>query len=265
MIANYVLWNVLGPFQWESLLLIAAVLGFAIRRVMVLREPETGPREPTPLLRPAALAFAALSCLAPWGLNVPTEVTFINTRMMTIAVALLLATVDPRWFTERRARTVLVATCAFVIAHFGGRAVQFNREAHTALGLIAHADGNKVLMSLPFHNKSTSFAAQFRLTHFLPMYYLIERRGIATQFWARYTEHLPIDYNPGKKPKHTPDWMADKFQADHLNDSDYVLVQAAASDDTAETGGASNRATSVIKLRGREIGCDGLWCLYSLK
>jgi hypothetical protein len=258
IIVSQIAWTVLGPYRLASLVLLATVLGTA---VMALRSFGAPKSEPT-LLRPIARAFAILCCIVPWGLYAPTELTFINLRMMSIGFALLVATIDPRWFATARAQRILIASCAFVVAHFGTRAIQFNREVAPVTALMARVEPNKILMSLPFHGKSDYFAKQFRLTHFMPTYYLADRGGIATQFWAKYTDHLPIDYKPGKRPSHTPDWNPDRFEPDHLKSSDYVLLEVASAEDTQEMVDKSNAARATLRAHASEIECDGAWCLY---
>ncbi len=265
IVLSQISWTVLGPFRWDSQLMLAIILIAFIRFLRLNGRPLS--LSPPPAYRSAAVAFAIFCCLLPWGLYVPTEVTFINLRMETIGYVLLLAAIDPSWFEKARSRALLVAVSLVVIANFSLRSYQFNREARTALDLIDRVEDNKILMSLPFHNRTDYFAKQIRLTHFLPMYYMVQRGGIASQFWAKYTDHLPIDYRPGKRPIQTPDWNPEQFKDEHLATADYLLAQWASPQDAHETRTASDRVQGMLNANSTvtKIDCEGLWCLYRLR
>jgi hypothetical protein len=261
IIASQVLWTVLGPYRAVSQLVSALALAAAALWIRAHGAPR---REPS-RLPPVARAFALLCLLAPWGMYVPTEITFINLRMMSVGFALLLVAVDPSRFEAPRARIALLALCALFTAHFAVRAAQFNREVAPVRALLDRAEPNKVLSSLVYHGKSDYFAKQFQVTHFLPTYYLAGGRGIATQFWARYTDHLPIDYHKGARPASTPDWNPERFEVGHLKDSDYLFIESATAEDSPDLVAKSKQALTILQGKGQEIGCAGLWCLYRVR
>jgi hypothetical protein len=262
MVLSQVLWTVFGPYRWFPMFLVATSMGLTIA---IVRSQPRGKEPWNNPLRRTAVGFGLCSLVVPWGMYVPSEVTFINLRMMGLALGLCIALVDPAWFAARRAQLALVVLCIFCVCNYGVRAVRFDREAGTALRLVKVVPDNAILMSLTFHNRSDYFAKQFRLSHFLPMYYAVKQGGINTQFWAKYTDHLPIDYRPGKRPKHTPDWRPETVERSHLVESDYLLMQTATRDDPRDVRAASERAVRLVRDHGVEVACDGLWCLYRLE
>jgi hypothetical protein len=120
------------------------------------------------------------------------------------------------------------------------------------------------MLVLDYHYTSRYFAKQFRLTHFLPMYYTAYEGGISGQFWARATDHLPIDYRPGKRLHAPPDWEAWSFQPEHLREFSYVLVGAATPDDPAARRSGFRRAQRILDDHAVRLTCEGLVCLYSV-
>lgn len=261
LVLNNILWTLLGPYRMSSWLFLAAALGFVAYRI---RQNAHFATEPT-LLNKAALIFALLGCLCPWGIQVPTEMTFISIRMLSLGLAVLVCTVDFRWFENVAAQRWLLGGCLLLIAHFAQRAISFNQEAADAQQLLARVAPNKIVSSLVFHGKSAAFNKQFRLTHFLPMYYMIDHGGLSTQFWARYTEHLPIDYKPGKRLPHPPDWHPEQFHPASLTGVDYLLMQSATDEDTDEVRAASARTSALLFERAVQVTCSRLWCLYQLE
>jgi hypothetical protein len=121
------------------------------------------------------------------------------------------------------------------------------------------------MMSLVFDGRSAQFGEQFRVTHFLPMYYMIFHDGINTQFWGRYTEHLPIGWRPGQRPASTPDWKPQEFSLTDLRDSDYLLFQSVAEDSPRDQQAATRRITALLERSTETIECRGLWCLYRIR
>src|SRR5262249_16325242 len=121
-----------------------------------------------------------------------------------------------------------------------------------------------ILMSLPYHNRTDYFGKLYRLSHFLPMYYTIQHGGIATQFWAKYTDHLPIEYKPGVRPNHTPDSNPQKFQLTHLAASHYPLRQSANGEDPNDTQRVRKSTRETVQQNAELVACEGLWCLYRL-
>ena len=266
---SYATWTVLGPFRWDGLLLVAAAIAataavaWRARRSAPSRVAD-GDESGAGAWRRTALAFAIASWLAPFGLHVPSEITFLNVRMLTVAFAIGLALVPPRWFAAAAPRAALVALCTLVVVHLGCRMSGYAREVRAPLALLAQAEPRGVLLSLVFHDRSDHFAKQFRLTHFLPMYYTVDHGGIASQFWGRYTEHLPIAHRADRAPIGPPDWNPERFTAAHLDGVDHVLIQRATVADARSVREASARAEQLLSRSTTLVRCDQAWCLYQV-
>jgi hypothetical protein len=264
---TYACATILGPFSWSGQLVVASALvalWFGLRRIDARCEAPTETTSPDyRRFRRAVGAFALVSCLVPWGIRIPAELTYINLRLMSLAFALSLALVRPERFAANRAKVLIAGFCAVYLVHFGARAIAFQREALPALRLVARAEPGRSILGLAFHGHSAQFGKIFRVTHFLSLYYTVLEGGIDTQFWARYTPHLPIGYRPGKRPSQPPDWYPERFDQDvHLQDVDFVLLEQASDDDARQARASSDRARREIEDRCETIACEGRYCLY---
>jgi hypothetical protein len=265
---NYLLWNVLGPFRWSgqlvSALVLAAAAFLALRRGGAAPDPAQLGRQRA--LRRGGLALFVLSLLAPWGLYAPSEVTFLDFRLMTVALAVLAATVPLHRFSSPVAGRSLALACALLTLHLGGRAFAFGREAQGALNLVRRADPGGLMLTLAFNNVSRHFGRQFQLTHFLPMYYTVHRRGINSQFWAGYTEHLPVTYQESRRPPSPPDWRPWELTSSQLDGIyDFALLERAEPGRARSHREGSGRAERLLRQWGKLASCDGQWCLYDLR
>ncbi len=267
--ANFVLWTVFGPFRMSGVLLVALVMAAAALLLRHLARPITSGTGPAPIHDPsraatrrAFVAFAVLSWFAPWGIYKPTELTFLNFRMIGLAFALLLCLLPSHLFAKRRAQTLLCGFCLFFEVHLGYHAAGFAREARQTLALLDEAHPAGVMLSLMHHHPANDFGKLFRLTHFLPMYYTVIHDGTNTQFWGQYVEHLPIAFRPGKHLDVAQDWYPWQFKPEHLDLVDYVLFQAATADDPVKMRNASRSAAAILQRRAALIRCEGDVCLY---
>jgi hypothetical protein len=255
----------LGPFTARGQLLVAAVLGPCAWLVWRARSSPLQSTE-LPARRAAgraAIAFTLASWLAPSGIKAPTELLFVDLRMMHLSLALLLAMVDGRLFRAVVARRALVVASFFVTLHLGARALAFSAEARPALRLMARAQPRGMMLPLILRGHSASFGPLFRLTHFLPMYYTAELGGPSTQFWARYTDHLPVGYRPGRAPVAPPDWSPWEVRAAQLRVPEWVLLEAAEEDDPLREREATVRIRTLLGQQGMEpVECQDNWCLY---
>jgi hypothetical protein len=265
--ASYALWTLFGPFRLTAVAFVAICYTIAAWIIATSRrgEPSNETSHPiAPALR-MVLVFSISTWLVPWGLDVPTEITFLNFRLMTIAFAMGLACVPPRWLLVPRARKALVAACAFGAVHFGWRAAAFGREASAVLSLLEEAKPLGPMLTLDYHEVSEQFGKLFRVTHFLPMYYTVRHGGINAQFWARYTPHLPIGYRAGKEFHGPPDWRPVEFQPQQIGEFDYVLMKEATEADKKESRAASLIAGLTLQQKTDKVRCDDGWCLYRVR
>lgn len=258
---TYSLWAILGPYRWARLFVTAlavVVLAWATRDGAPDARP---PRRTTRIF----VAFAALAALAPWGLYVPTEITFLNFRLLALAFMLCLALVPPRRFASRPSRNTLFVFVLFVTIQFVTAVTSFAHESRSVLTLLRDARPRGTILTLTFHSSSERFGRIFRMSHFLPMYYTIDDGGIVSQFWADYVPHLPIGYRTGKKPAQPPDWEPWNFRAEHLGDAAFVLIQAPNDDDGRRAQAGYANAQTILNNSADLVRCDGLWCLYRVR
>jgi hypothetical protein len=262
---NYICWGTLGPYRLPGLAVAAASVVVCVTEISKAAMPPALGPEARGYAR-TAWAFALFTCLIPWGIQIPSEITWLNFRLIALAFALLLPLIPPRWFEVERARTALIGLALVYLGNFTVHAVGFNFEAASVTRLLARVPNRDVLLSLVFRSRSAYFAKGMRVTHFLPMYFTVLEGGICTQFWARYTEHLPIDYRHGKRPAQADDWNPSHFdETKHLRDAGWVLLQRATSDDATATQHDAARAEQRLGQRATLVECDGLWCLYRVR
>jgi hypothetical protein len=259
---NYIVWGTLGPYRIIGLAVAFVAVLACVGLVLPVRKEGDLRTEARNYWR-TAWAFALFTCLIPWGIQVPSEITYLNFRLISLAFALLLPLVPPRWFEVPRARVGLTGMAIVFFANFTVHAIGFNREAASPVRLLARVPSKDLVLSLVFRSRSSYFAKGLRLTHFLPMYFTILDGGICSQFWAKYTEHLPIDYRAGKRPAQPDDWSPQNFdETKHLKDAAYVLLQRATPDDPRGTQTQAARAEQKLSLRTTLVACDGVWCLF---
>jgi hypothetical protein len=260
---NHLSWTLFGPFRWGGQLAVAAGM-LCVAASVRKSAGDAVPADPVLYRhRRAALLFALVSCLLPWGFRAPTEITYLNSRMIGLAAVLLLPLIPPGWFQKRSARITLTAFCSFLVLNTGARAFGFAGEAEAPLRLLRLAQPRGLLAALPFHNRSAYFAKGFRLTHYLPMYYTSRDGGVSTQFWARYTPHLPVGYREGKRPALPPDWSPWNVQAGNLQDAEWIMTQQPTEDEPAQMMASFEGVRSLVLAQGaRLVSCEGGWCLY---
>ena len=259
VIINYFLWNLLGPYPISTLTVMGVLLAGAYSYCRQLKVLQIGLRREM-LYRPA-LAFFALTILAPWGMYRPTELTFINFRMFTLAILLFAPLIT--WELKGPGRMVFVMLIVGHFLHHSFRTLQLQQQSQTALSLMEQARPTGMMGSLVYHNKSPGFAKMFRLTHFLPMYYTVFYAGVNSQFWARYTTHLPIGYRlPFLQPNFAHDWNPHQFNREHLKDVKYVLWQNAAQTDRELEKNQAQKAKNILDSNFKLVACQDLWCLY---
>ena len=262
---NYLTWGTLGPYRILGLAVAASAVVTCITQVVPSYTPDDLRVEARGYAR-TAWAFALFTCLIPWGIQVPSEITWLNFRLISLAFALLLPLIPPRWFEVERSRAALIGLSLVYLGNFTVHAIGFNYEAAGATRLLAKVPNHETLLSLVFRSRSSYFAKGMRLTHFLPMYFTVLDGGICSQFWARYTEHLPIDYRPGKRPAQPDDWSPQHFdETKHLKDVGYVILQRTTKDDPLSAQNESAKAEQKLSQRAELVECDSGWCLSHVK
>jgi hypothetical protein len=262
---NYIVWGTLGPYRIIGLAVAAVAVALCATQVVPIHKSDDLSPDARVYAR-TAWSFALFTCLIPWGIQVPSEITWLNFRLISLAFALLLPLVPPRWFEVARARFALTGLAIVFFVNYTVHAAGFNHEAAAPIRLLERVPNKDLVLSLVFRSRSSYFAKGIRLTHFLPMYFTVLDGGICSQFWAKYTEHLPIDYRAGKRPAQSDDWSPQNFdETKHLKDADWVLLQRATADDPTGTLRDATRAEQKLSLRADLVECDGGWCLYHVK
>jgi hypothetical protein len=261
---GYGLWAIFGPFRWTGQLMVAAMLGLAAAASDRL-SPGIKASIKT-RARGSAAGLLVVAFLAPWGIYVPTEFTFIDFRIVAFGVILALACVSPLRFQSKRAVMSLGAASILASMHFAWRTLEFNKEVAPALALLKIATPPGVLASLSFGKQSQYFGDQFKVTHFVPMYYTVENGGVNTQFWGKYTDHLPVGYKRGMDPGGTPDWWPGKFKLADLTAVQYLLVQRPGTFNSAKTWAEYSKVMSRIEsTQALSVAdCKGAYCLYKV-
>lgn len=262
---NYLVWGTLGPYRITGLAVAAVAVLACVVLVFPIRTSDDLRPEARRYARTAG-AFGLFTCLIPWGIQVPSEITWLNFRLIALAFAMLLPLVPPRWFSFARGRVALTGLALVFLGNYTAHAVGFNHEAAGAIRLLSRVPNREVLLSLVYRSRSSYFAKGIRLTHFLPMYFTVLDGGICSQFWAKYTEHLPIDYRPGKQPAQPDDWSPQNFdETKHLRDVTWVLLQRTTPDDPKGGQRDAARAEQKLSQRADLVDCDTGWCLYHVK
>ena len=254
---NYLLWNLVGPFSrplWFIGIIIFIICFFMIRR-------SGTDFKSSPAILPFIIFFV-ISTLLPWGVGRPSEITFLNFRMISIAIILLWSLLPPAVWDKTLSRTCILLMVGFVFSAHLMASISLQKEAGAALNLIKKVPSDKVLLSLVYHSESRFYGKMFRVSHFLPMYFTINHGGIATQFWAKYTDHLPISYKSDMKPRQPPDWDPQKFNKSHMEDIDYVLVQRPPKGGDRTMIRRARKARKILRTTATRIDCQGYWCLY---
>lgn len=266
---GYAAWAAFGPFTVPVLVVIAVVaapLGYAaIRSARATTTDSPRPAARTALLR-IAVIVALLGWLGPFGIHKPTELTFINLRLIAFALTLGAAAIPARAWSTPRLRASLAALMLVSFAHLAYRMHRAAAEASAAFELLDKVERGKTMMSLMINNDTDHLAKLFRSPHFVPMYYTVRYDGLATQFWAQYTHHLPVGYQPGKRPVATDDWLPGKFEVADLAASDYVLVRypSIRRDPDARLRIGANILRK-LETVATEVDRRGLWALYRVR
>lgn len=134
---GYLLWNVLGPYPPSGQMVAAIVLAVccvqfrkAKTRTPLLPDSNSARR----VMVTASLALLIASWLMPWGVYRPSEVTFLDFRVMTVALCLLATTLGIRSWKHPHAPHLIGGGCLLLTLNFGARALAFGVEAQQRCG-----------------------------------------------------------------------------------------------------------------------------------
>lgn len=259
---TYACYTIFGP--WTAGAQVLTALGVAGVVVWHRRRGPALTARERALLK-AAAAFGALACLTPWGIHLPSEFTFIDLRLMTVAGLLLVAFLPPGAFAAGRGRLAVVGfalgCCAILQVKFAG----FAGQARPVLGLLGQVDRGERLAFLSFDGTIPGWGRLFRLSQTLPLHHTVVNGGITPQLWGRYTRHLPIEFQPGREPVAPPVWQPWEVESSQLAGADVVLLQAPRRDGPQRSAQGFDRATTLLHARFEEVACDGAWCLHRKK
>jgi hypothetical protein len=261
---TYALWTVLGPYRiWGCLFSAVTVVAMLL---LLRRFAARGPVTPTPAaVRRTLIALAIISLLAPWGVGRPTELTFIELRLMTVAFTLSAAAFNPERARGRIPSITVMLLALLSFGHFAWKASVFSRRASAAVALLREARPPGKMLALVLDDDMPDFAGLFRMEHFLSMYYTIDFGGLSAQFWGRYTEHLPIDYRPAKRLPTPPDWRPYELSEGHLAGHQWALVRLPAPDAAESKQKNATKVRDILSQHTQLVRCQGQWCLYSVK
>jgi hypothetical protein len=255
---TYACYTLFGPYGAAGL--VTALAAAALMVIQRRRPGETSPHQRGLLVMAAALA--AVSALAPWGIYLPSEFTFIDLRLMTLAGLVLVAVMPPAAFLAGRGRQALIAFALLCCLIVQWQFAAFARQTRPVRRLLDQIDRREALVFLSFDGTTPGWGRLFRLSQTLPLYHTVLAGGFTPQLWGRYTRHLPIEFAPGREPAAPPVWQPWELEAKHLADAQAVLVQAPRPGGPDRTAAGFHRAAGILETDFRQVACDGPWCLY---
>lgn len=217
-ILNYLAWNFLGPFPLPFT--IAGLLGILFCCVKFFYKKQ----DYDPLLKTFVL-FLIIVSLMPWGLYKPTEITFINFRLITVAAILFFTIIPSEEYNPSGSKPYFSSILGFKYLSILYVLVSFHLDASGIIKLIKKIPVGEKVHSVVYENEVPYLARMFRATHFMPMYYMIYQGGVATQFWAGYTKHLPIRYRKDMSLVNGGDWLPYRTTLDHIKQYQYHIIR----------------------------------------
>ena len=244
---NYFSWQWVGPWRLFPLLvlLVVEVAAFFYWRASFKREDLKSISTPLILL-------IVILCL-PWAVYWPSEITFINFRLLTLLLPFLMLGL----YAMVPQRLMLWPACKGLLfgVLFMAASILQQSEARPALDLIATIPAGKKVGSLIYNGKSNYFAQVYDQNHFLPMFYSIKKEGSNSQFWGRYTGHLPVEIKPGAAIAMAADWRPSDFRPEHLENLDYLLVNLPLEN--------QDRLVNYLSTLIKRTACYSDWCLFT--
>lgn len=251
---------------------VAVLLGtFGVSVFLWLRAARTrvNSEEVAPTSRPylrVLVVFAVVSWLAPMGLQVPTDIVFVDFRLMV--VALLLAAVALPWPRLVQARAPAVtfgALVAGVVALWSRQLLQTAREMDLAASPLKALGPEAVVLALPFHDGSPHLDPANGALHYTAVLHTAWSGGVTSLFWGKFSPHLPVGYRPGRAPSHPPDGRPWEWGPQDLEGKTHLFVLGPPSEgDTLDEVVADAQARARAACGAPPV-CAGRGCLCALR
>ncbi len=232
------------------------------------REANEPAARPTPAVRTATArtltAYWALCLVIPSAIQVPSDISFLDYRIIAVTAAISLAFVDERLFASRAARGALALFAALVTGLWVRTITAVGNEARAVEALVGRLDSRAVLLALPIDDTSREIDEGNTVGHYWPMLHTIQNGGLTSQFWGKFTHHLPIGYRDGRAlpaPDDRHPWEATRAQI-HAFTHVVVSYPDENADAAQRTGASAIRA--VLATDATVVACDGRSCLYAV-
>jgi hypothetical protein len=209
----------------------------------------------------ASACFAGLAFVVPTAVQVPDDVCLVDLRMLVVAALLACASLPPSLLASARARVAGLGLAAAVLVAWSVTLAGLSREAAPVLHLVRLVGPNDRVLALAMHGSSEHLDPSNSLTHYLPVYALVERAAPVTSFWGDFAPHLPVGYRT--PPLRPPDWAPWKVEPSHVAGATHVLLERSDDDDDDDAVVTTARLMRDPTLE--RIACEARWCLLRVR
>jgi len=199
--------------------------------------------------------------LVPTAVQVPDDVCLVDLRMLVVAALVACATIPPTLFSAARTRAAGLGFAVAVAVAWSVVLTGVSREAAPVLRLVRALGPADRVLALPMHGSSAHLDPSNALTHYLPVYSLVERAAQVTSFWGDFAPHLPVGYRA--PPPRPPDWEPWKVEPSHLAAATHVLLERGDADDDDDAREATARLLRDPTLE--RVACEARWCLLRVR
>jgi hypothetical protein len=254
---NYFFWQWALPVRIIPLLVMLFIM-LALFLYVYRQHRQLNWNRPPMFKRANWLLFLGL--MLPWGIYWPSEITFINFRMVSTWGMLPFLLMGTFWCQSILGKNlwrwlgILQSTVLLVVLWLAAG------DFRAPFSLLEKLPKNASLMPLIYEGNSPSLAKIYRATHFAAMYYVIRNEGRSHQFWGRYTSHLPVDWQDRERMPGPPDWRPWEFEEKHLVRADYVLINF-----PFDRKREDMSAQQILERNSISVQCQHNWCLYGIK
>ena len=210
----------------------------------------------------AAGAFLVVALAAPAAVKRPSDLAFLDYRLVTVAVTVLLAHVRlPRrplvdgvtWAAAG------VATAAWAFTFTGLRG-----EQRSVARLLSGLEPGHRLLALPIDPGSRYLDERNTATRYWPLWHTITNGGLTSSFWGRFSPHLPVGYREGEGFPSPHDWRPWEVTSAHLAFATHVLI-AFPDDAEGEWALLLQELRARVSARARSVVCEDRLCLFTLR